>query len=99
VASTSGKGTKLEITLNEAKKINHLILQEEIAYGERVRKFMVEAWVSGNWVELCSGSVIGNKFITQFEQITTKKIRLNVSESIDIPIIKNLAVYWVKNKY
>ena len=96
IARISGEGTKFEIKMNEALEINHIILQEDIAFGERVRNFRVEALVDGKWNSVCSGSVIGHKYIGQFDSVKTKKLRLIVSASIDNPIIKNMAIYFVE---
>ncbi len=96
VANVSGEGVKLEIKMKEARKINHIILQEDIALGERVRKFSVEAFVDGKWKSIGSGSVIGQKYIMQFDTINTKRIRFIVSASIAKPVIKNMAIYFVE---
>jgi len=96
VMTASGSGSKIEIKLKQAQNINHVVLQEEIAYGERVRAFKVEALVNGQWETLCDGTVIGHKYIRQFDDIVTSRIRLTILESIDEPIIKKFAVYFVE---
>src|SRR6056297_220883 len=39
LAETSGKGNQFKISFKNSQEINHVVLQEDIAKGERVRKF------------------------------------------------------------
>ncbi len=96
IASTSGTGKSIRFKLPEKQKINHVIIQEEIKFGESVRKYMVEARVGGNWVKLCEGESIGHKRIQYFDDVECTSIRLTVQGSIAAPQIKNLSVYYVK---
>lgn len=93
LASTSGTGRELTLTLKKATLIKHLILQEEIAQGERVRQYQVEALVKGKWQEIATGTVIGHKRIQGLTPISTKKLRLKIAASLDTPLIKNFSVF------
>jgi hypothetical protein len=73
--------------------ISHIVIQEDITQGERVRSFKVEAMVNGKWKQLCEGSVIGQKFIEVFKAVTTRRFRLTIDEAIETPIISNFSVY------
>jgi alpha-L-fucosidase len=96
IARISGSGTKIEMKLKTRQKINHIVLQEDISKGERIREFKTEAFINGKWVPFCDGTVIGHKFIRQFDEIETSRIRLIISRSIDEPLIKNLEIYNVE---
>lgn len=96
IASTRGAGIKITLNLPEKQQINHVVIQEEIKYGESVRKYIVEARVGGKWKVVCEGESIGQKRIQNFDVVECTKIRLSVQESIAEPQIKNLAVYNVK---
>ena len=96
IASTSGSGKSITLKLPEKQKNNHVVIQEEIKFGESVRKYMVVARVGGNWVKLCEGESIGHKRIQYFDDVECTSIRLTIQESIAEPLIKNLAVYNVK---
>ncbi|MFV0483756.1 MAG: alpha-L-fucosidase [Bacteroidales bacterium] len=98
LASTSGKGSKVEIKLDATKKVNHIILQEDIAKGERVRKFKVEARTKNGWKTLVEGTAIGHKFIAQFADIECSRLRLSIGESKSEAQIKNFAVYDVESR-
>jgi alpha-L-fucosidase len=93
VAKTSGNGKVLELKLSDKLSINHIVIQEDIKNGERIRKYEIQAFVKGNWITIGDGECVGQKRIQEFEPIDTDKIRLVVSESVAIPQIKNLSVY------
>ena len=96
IASTSGSGGRITLSLEGKQKINHLIIQEDIRYGESVRKYIVEARVGGNWITVCDGESIGHKRIQSFDEVECTRLRLTITESITEPQIKNLAVYYVR---
>jgi alpha-L-fucosidase len=83
----------LELKLAKKQEINHVIIQEDIKNGERIRKYRIEAFVNSKWEIIANGSCIGQKRIQQFEPVTINKIRLVVEESIATPQIKSFSVY------
>ena len=93
LAIISGEGNKMEIKLNSNQKIDHIILQEYISKGERIRKFSVEAFVNKKWEVVFEGSAVGHKLIIPNINLLTKRIRLVVEEAIDTPVIKSFSVY------
>ena len=97
IASTSGKGNKITLKLNHSTAINHIIIQEDIQYGERVRTYEVEGLVKGRWKVLATGQSIGQKRIMQIEDVELSRIRLNVLNADREPQIKTLEVYFVSN--
>ncbi len=96
IATTSGKGTKLVLKLPEKQAVNHIVIQEDIRFGERVRKYKVEAFSNGKWNPVCEGEVVGNKRIQQFETVNTNKLRLVVTESDDEPVFKSIRAFFVE---
>lgn len=93
IAETLGEGHFIELELNEHTVINHIITMEDISFGERVREYTLEAHSDGEWIEIVRGSAIGHKKIDQFSPITANKVRLKVTEAVDNPIIRRLAVF------
>ena len=94
IAETRGPGEVLELLLPRPSTINHLILMEDIAHGERIRKYVIEALVPGNqWVKLCEGQSVGHKRIESFAPTEAAKIRLRVLEAKATPEIRCLAAY------
>lgn len=94
LAKTKGRGTTIELKLKRPAKINHVIIMEDINFGERVRKYTLEAFVPGNkWQRICDGTSVGHKRIQKFESVQAKKVRFRITESIAKPKIRKLAVY------
>ncbi len=95
VAETSGTGTALELALPQPQRIDHVVLQEQIAQGERVRQYIIEGLTSGedNWQELAKGQSIGHKWIHQFAPVKVAKIRLRVTASTAEPNIRRMACF------
>ncbi len=98
VATTSGEGDKLELNLQKKQEVNHVIIQENIKNGERIRKYKIEAFVKGKWKTIGDGSCIGHKRIQRFEPIITNKIRLIIEESTATPQVKSFSVFNVSQK-
>jgi alpha-L-fucosidase len=93
LAETHGAGSELTLALPTPRRIDAVILQERIAEGERVRRYVVEAQVSGAWKEICSGQSIGHKRIQRFQPATTDRVRLRVLDSAGEPQIRRFALF------
>lgn len=93
IARISGKGSKHELKFKSYQKINHIVLMEDIANGERVRDFNIEAKTKNGWQLISKGSSIGHKFIAKFQEVEVSALRLNITKSIAEPIIKDFSVY------
>ncbi len=96
VAETNGTGDLLELKLPRPQSINHMIAMEDIAQGERIRRYSLEGLVpDGTWQVLCEGTCIGHKRIQSFESTEVTAVRLRAAESRGTPQIKRLAVFHV----
>lgn len=93
LAEVSGKGTAVELKLPRAHLIDHIITMEDITRGERVREYVVEGLVGGQWRELARGSAIGHKKIDRIPPVEVESVRLHCTEYAADPIIRTLAVY------
>jgi alpha-L-fucosidase/lysophospholipase L1-like esterase len=93
VAETKGEGNTITLRLAKPQAINHVIIQEDIADGEHVRAFEIDATVDGDWKRLGVGTCIGQKYIVETQEVTAKAVRLHVTRSVAPPRIKRLAVY------
>jgi alpha-L-fucosidase len=93
VASTQGKGTKLELPFNGERSFDRIVIQEDIVQGERIRKYSLEILQNGQWKPVAEGSCIGHKRIHRLMTQKGRGIRLVVHQSIAPPRIKNLAAY------
>lgn len=90
----AGKGRTHQIDFSVPSSISHMVIQEDIRSGERVRKYRIEGRVSGKWELLSVGTCIGHKRIEMIK--TLKKVtsvRLKIEDSVGTPLIKMFAVY------
>ena len=93
LASASGTGKSITLKLKNKEKINQLVIKEDIAKGERVRKFVVEGRTKQGWHTIVEGTCIGHKFIHRFDEMEVSAVRLNISESKGEPQILKFAVF------
>lgn len=93
LGETSGQGREIYLHLATPKEINHIIIMEDIARGERIRNYVVEGRSGAQWHTLCAGSCIGHKRIHRFDQVIVSEIRLRIKKAVAEPIIKKLQVF------
>lgn len=98
-AITSGNNNVIQINLKKKQPVNQVVIQEEIAKGQRVKKFSVQAMLKGEWVNVIEGTSIGHKFIHLLPQpIVSNKWRLVINDSFDQAAISNFSVYHISTK-
>jgi len=92
---TNATGNLIELPLPKSQQIDHVILQEQIAAGERVRDYVVEGRVGEQWMALAAGKVIGHKWIHRFKAREVASVRLRVTKSQAIPKIRSFSCLMV----
>ena len=92
-AVTQGKGTDLTLQFDQDTRFDHVVIQEDIRHGERVRQYTVKILQDSQWHTLASGSCIGHKRIHHVPSQQAQGVRLIVHESTAQPLIKTLAIY------
>ena len=90
-------------TLNFKKpvELNRFLAEEDIALGQRVRKFTLEALVDGQWISLKDALVdngdglttIGHRRIICFPTVKATQLRFTIVDSKAEPIIKRIGLY------
>jgi len=94
VAETKGQGEEITLRLPKPATIDHVVIMERIAEGERVRAYEVEGLVpGGRWEKLCDGISIGHKRIQAIERREVAAVRLKITGSVARPLIRSLAVF------
>ena len=94
IAATTGEGDQVLLEIQKGKSFDHIILQEDIIHGERVREFNVEILNDGKWNQISAVTCIGHKLIIKLDKpVSGEKLRLNITKSIEKPLIKNFAIY------
>lgn len=90
----SGKGNTHRIKLDNPARISHLVIKEDIRYGERIRSYQIEGRVNGKWKLLCQGSCVGHKRIERLpETVEVTEVRLTVKEARNLPMILAFSVF------
>jgi len=90
------------VDLGDEATFNRIVLQEDIALGQRVEHFTVDAFVKGEWKSLDDMlaqqpgmlTTIGYKRIICFPTVTASQIRVNIEKARAVPHISNVGVYW-----
>jgi alpha-L-fucosidase len=93
VAETRGSGDSVELRLEPPTRVDHVILQEEIGHGERVREYVLEGLAEGKWIPLGTGTAIGQMRIHPFEPRTLGALRLRCTHAVATPMIRRMAVF------
>jgi alpha-L-fucosidase len=94
VAETTGHGNRVVLRLPQPSRIDHVVIMEDIAQGERVRQFVVEAQVPGpQWQKLFAGESIGHKRIIQFPPLEAAQVRVQVLKSTAPARFRRVAAY------
>ena len=76
--------------------VNTLLLQEDIAKGQRVEKFLVEGYINGSWQHITEGTTIGYKRLLRFSDCTPEKIRLTILSTRNAANIANVGLYYAE---
>lgn len=88
-----GEGATLDLDLGASRVINHVVLEEDIAQGQRVRRYQLEARQDGAWQTIANGLSIGRKRIEQVSDVTTTMLRLRILDTDPLPKIKTFAAF------
>jgi alpha-L-fucosidase len=75
------------------RRLDHVVLEEDLAGGERVREYRLEGLVGGAWTLLGTGTAIGHKRIHPVGPATAAAIRLTCTRVAAPPLIRRLAAF------
>lgn len=94
-APSDGQTTgSIEIDLGGTKTFDVVSIEEYIAKGQKISKFTVEYKTArGTWETFGTGTTIGAKKLIRTAPVTGTAIRINITESYDLPMINNVGVY------
>jgi len=86
-------GRLLDISLGGTRRVDHVILQEAIGQGERVRGWRLEGYAWEHWQLLATGTAIGHKQIVPVTPDGYTILRLTVTDAREEPVIQRLAAF------
>ena len=83
----------IEFKFPEPRTFNCIMLQENIAAGQRVEEYEIEINENGVWKSITSGQTIGYKELKRFDSVTCTVFRLNIVSARYAPTLKKAAAY------
>jgi alpha-L-fucosidase len=84
----------IEWEYDETIRFNILVLQEGIAYGQRVKSFAIDVWKDNAYQEISKQTTIGYQRMLEFDEMfEVEKIRIRFLESKAPAVMVELAVY------
>ncbi len=93
VGEGANTGSELDVSLGSVHRLDHVILQEAIGEGERVRGWRLDGYAWNHWQPLATGTAIGHKQIVPIPPDGYTILRLTVTDSVEQPIIQRLAAF------
>ena len=78
---TGREGDSFEIDIQDNVPVNTLMLQENIAEGQRIEAFTVEASVNGAWNTIAEGTTVGYKRLVRFDSLIADKLRITITRT------------------
>ena len=100
-ARVSHKGLTTTISFRRPTNFNRFVAEEDIALGQRVKKFTLEALVDGAWLPLTDElaedgdglTTIGHRRIICFPTVKASKLRFTIVDTKAEPVIKKIGLY------
>ena len=100
-ARVSHKGLVTTISFRRPTDFNRFVAEEDIALGQRVKKFTLEALVDGEWQPLTDElaedgdglTTIGHRRIICFPTVKASKLRFTIVDTKAEPVIKKIGLY------
>ena len=100
-AKKKTNGNETIITFKKPTSFNRFVVEEDIRYGQRVKKFSLEVEINGQWIPLKDELVengdglttIGHRRIICFPTVSATRLRFTILDAKCEPIIKRTSVY------
>ncbi len=89
----SAKNPTVTYTFASPIGFNTVRLREAISLGQRIDKFKIEIMKNNQWVEVFSGTSIGNCRLVAIPTCNTNQVRLSVTESSACPCLSEFRLY------
>lgn len=99
VAALNALRTRLDGTFSQElsnklpAEIDRVWLAEKVQFGQRVKKFHVEARVDGEWKTIAAGTTIGYRRILRFAPVMASEVRVVVDDSLAPALLEKARLY------
>ncbi len=84
---------ELVLDLRHATRFSVVRLREYLPLGQRVEGFALDVWREDKWIEIASGTSIGNCRLVRVPPVTTAKVRLRITKAPVCPAISELSLF------
>lgn len=82
------------LKLDSPATFNLLVLEEDIARGQKIAAFSVEALEDGSWTEVATGTTVGRKRILEVPKTTSGTLRIRIPDCItNAPSLKAIHLF------
>jgi len=85
---TWASSAPLEISAAEPMVFDRAVMMERLSAGQRVARYVVEAWDGQAWKKLAAGTTIGHKKIDLFARARANRVRLRIINASGAPQIR-----------
>ena len=89
-------GQSKEYNVKPGAMVNTFLIQEDIAQGQRVEDFLVEAYSNGAWQYATEGTTVGYKRLLRFSDCQPEKIRVTLRGARGTANISNVGLYYAE---
>ncbi|GGK78683.1 alpha-L-fucosidase [Rufibacter glacialis] len=83
----------IELQLKGQQTFDVLMLQENIAVGQRIESFVLEYLDGQTWKKATEGTTVGYKRLLRFNPVTASKVRLRILSSRLNPTLSEFGLY------
>lgn len=90
---TGGTGSEFLLQVNACAATDMLCIMEDIRFGERVRAFVVEGKLDGQWLTVWRGTNIGHRHLERLRGRPYEEFRLRITASVGEPRIRNFSAW------
>lgn len=91
--SPVGEAKGLTVSFAKPVRVDTVVLEEEIALGERIRGYRLEGLVDGGWKTLAEGVSVGHKRIQPIEPVVLGGVRLVATASVGVARLRSIAAF------
>ena len=84
-----------KIDLHQPQKINCIVLNEDIASGQKIKSFTIQFMSDNKIVHELNGNTVGKKRILTFPLMNINSFIIKINEAKAMPLLDNVAAYLI----
>lgn len=92
----AGAGESRVFDVEKGAGFNTLLIQEDIAKGQRVESFTLEVMKDGEWEKIAEGTTIGYKRLLKFPDTSSERIKITINATRSTAEIAYIGLYYAQ---